>query len=107
MQNVEDMGYVALPSGTRFLSENQLGPILKSLATLHASSIAYEKQEGKSIGVEFREVLYEVSVHPDVDWYTTGLRVSKSFLENNLSYLMLCIYSGCPGSGCHPSGCLK
>ncbi|XP_016945507.3 uncharacterized protein [Drosophila suzukii] len=74
MQNVEDMGYVALPSGTRFLSENQLGPILKSLATLHASSIAYEKQEGKSIGVEFREVLYEVSVHPDVDWYTTGLR---------------------------------
>ncbi|XP_017082367.2 uncharacterized protein LOC108115442 [Drosophila eugracilis] len=74
MQNVEDMGYVALPSGTRFLSENQLGPILKSLATLHASSMAYEKQEGKTIGVEIREWLKEVTVSPDVEWYTTGLR---------------------------------
>ncbi|XP_016964736.1 uncharacterized protein LOC108034359 [Drosophila biarmipes] len=74
MQNVEDMGYVALPSGTRFLSENQMGPILKSLATLHASSIAYEKQKGKTIGVELREWLKEVSVSPDVEWYTTGLR---------------------------------
>ncbi|KAH8366393.1 hypothetical protein KR084_003332 [Drosophila pseudotakahashii] len=74
MQNVEDMGYVALPSGTRFLSENQLDPILKSLATLHASSIAYEKQEGITIGVELREWLKEVSVDPDIDWYTTGLR---------------------------------
>ncbi|XP_016984655.1 uncharacterized protein LOC108048453 [Drosophila rhopaloa] len=74
MQNVEDMGYVGLPSGTRFLSENQLTPILKSLATLHASSIAYEKQQGKTIGVELREWLKEVSVDPDVEWYTTGLR---------------------------------
>ncbi|XP_044249540.1 uncharacterized protein [Drosophila takahashii] len=74
MQNVEDMGYVALPSETRFLSENQMGPILKSLATLHASSIAYEKQEGKTIGVELREWLKEVSVDPDIEWYTTGLR---------------------------------
>ncbi|XP_017120704.1 uncharacterized protein LOC108141722 [Drosophila elegans] len=74
MQNVEDMGYVALPSETRFLSENQITPILKSLATLHASSIAYEKQLGKTIGVELREWLKEVSVDPDVEWYTTGLR---------------------------------
>ncbi|EDW89974.2 uncharacterized protein LOC6529257 [Drosophila yakuba] len=74
MQNVEDMGYVALPSGTHFLNEDQMGPILKSLATLHASSIAYEKQKGKTIGVEFRKWLNEVSVKPEVEWYTTGLR---------------------------------
>ncbi|KAH8412703.1 hypothetical protein KR009_004847 [Drosophila setifemur] len=74
MQNVEDLGYVALPSGTRFLNEDQLSPILKSLATLHASSIAYEKEKGITIGVELREWLKEVSVHPDVEWYTTGLR---------------------------------
>ncbi|KAH8328036.1 hypothetical protein KR067_003491 [Drosophila pandora] len=73
MQNVEDMGYVALPSGTSFLNKAQLQPILKSLATLHASSIAFEKQEGKTIGVELREWLKEVSVDPDVEWYTTGL----------------------------------
>ncbi|EDW46419.1 uncharacterized protein LOC6618232 [Drosophila sechellia] len=74
MQNVKDMGFVALPPGTRFLNENQMGPILKSLATLHASSIAYEKQRGKTIGVEFKKWLKEVSVDPEVEWYTTGLR---------------------------------
>ncbi|EDV33389.1 uncharacterized protein Dana_GF24186 [Drosophila ananassae] len=73
MENVEDLGYVALPSGTSFLNKDQLQPILKSLATLHASSIAFEKQEGKTIGVELREWLKEVSVDPDVEWYTTGL----------------------------------
>lgn len=80
MQNVEDMGYVALPSGTSFLNKDQLQPILKSLATLHASSIAFEKQEGKTIGVELREWLKEVSVDPDIEWYTTGLNVS--FVKN-------------------------
>ncbi|KAH8269350.1 hypothetical protein KR018_006044 [Drosophila ironensis] len=74
MQNIEDLGYVALPEGTRFLNEDQLQPILKSLATMHASSIAYEKKEGKTIGVELRECLKEVSVDPDVEWYVTGLR---------------------------------
>ncbi|KAH8339451.1 hypothetical protein KR074_011093 [Drosophila pseudoananassae] len=73
MQNVEDMGYVALPPGTSFLNKDQLQPILKSLATLHASSIAFEKQEGKTIGVELREWLKEVAVDPDIEWYTTGL----------------------------------
>ncbi|BFF94524.1 uncharacterized protein DMAD_12131 [Drosophila madeirensis] len=74
MQNVEDMGYVALPSGTRFLSEEQLGPILKALATLHASSVAYERERGQTIGVQLREYLKEVSVAPDVEWYTAGLK---------------------------------
>ncbi|KAH8246508.1 hypothetical protein KR038_006590 [Drosophila bunnanda] len=74
MQNVEDMGYVALPTGTRFLNEDQLSPILKTLATLHACSIAYEKEQGKSIGIELKEWLKEMSVDPDVEWYTTGLR---------------------------------
>ncbi|XP_017032016.1 uncharacterized protein [Drosophila kikkawai] len=74
MQNVEDMGYVALPAGTRYLSEEQLSPILKTLATLHACSIAYEKEQGKTIGVELKEWLKEMSVDPDVEWYTTGLR---------------------------------
>ncbi|KAH8249649.1 hypothetical protein KR032_011106 [Drosophila birchii] len=74
MQNVEDMGYVALPTGTRYLSEDQLNPILKTLATLHACSIAYEREQGKTIGVELKEWLKEVSVDPDVEWYTTGLR---------------------------------
>ncbi|KAH8374226.1 hypothetical protein KR200_011230 [Drosophila serrata] len=74
MQNVEDMGYVALPAGTRYLNEDQLNPILKTLATLHACSIAYEKEQGKTIGIELKEWLQEKSVDPDVEWYTTGLR---------------------------------
>ncbi|KAH8283020.1 hypothetical protein KR054_011582 [Drosophila jambulina] len=74
MQNVEDMGYGALPTGTRYLSEDQLSPLLKSLATLHACSIAYEKDKGKTIGVELKEWLKEISVDPDIEWYTTGLR---------------------------------
>lgn len=105
MQNVEDMGYVALPPGTRFLNENQMGPILKSLATLHASSIAYEKQQGKTIGVEFRKWLKEVSVDPEVEWYTTGLRVCTIifYISMYISRLNMLICSGCLSSGCHPS----
>lgn len=92
MQNVEDLGYVSLPTGTRFLSEDQLKPILKTLATLHASSIAYEKQQGKTIGVELREWLKEMSVDPDIEWYTTGLRVSLGKKSENIDKISKMMY---------------
>lgn len=74
MQNIEDLGYVSLPSDTRFLSEEQLRPILKALSTLHASSVAYERRHRVTIGVEFREWLLEKSMGPDIPWWTTGIK---------------------------------
>jgi len=76
MQNIEDLGYVSLPSGTRFLTEVQLRPILKALATLHASSVAFERSRRVTIGVKFREWLQEKSIDPDLSWWTIGVKVS-------------------------------
>ncbi|XP_060656921.1 uncharacterized protein LOC132791840 [Drosophila nasuta] len=74
MQNIEDLGYASLPSSTRFLSEQQLRPLLKALATLHASSVAYEQRHRCTIGVQFRKWLQEKSMDPDIDWWTTGIK---------------------------------
>ncbi|EDW76626.1 uncharacterized protein Dwil_GK14563 [Drosophila willistoni] len=73
MQNVEDLGYAPLSLATRFLDEEHLKPLLKALAILHASSVAYERKNKVSIGVELREWLKEKSIDPDVEWCTTGL----------------------------------
>ncbi|KAM8716796.1 hypothetical protein ACLKA7_003634 [Drosophila subpalustris] len=73
MQNIEDLGYVSLPSETSFLSEGQLRPIFKALATLHASSVAFERSHRVTIGVKFREWLDEKSINADVPWCTTGI----------------------------------
>ncbi|EDW64206.1 uncharacterized protein [Drosophila virilis] len=74
MQNIEDLGYRSLPSKTRFLSEQELRPMIKALATLHASSVAYERRHRLTIGVVFREWLLEKSIDPDIVWWTTGLK---------------------------------
>lgn len=76
MQNIEDLGYGPLPAETGFLSEEQLRPMLKALATLHACSVAYERRHQVTIGVKFRKWLFEVSIDPEVDWWTTGIKVS-------------------------------
>lgn len=75
MQNIEDLGYRSLPAGTRFLSEQQLLPMVKALATLHASSVAYEKCHRLTIGVAFKDWLLEKSIDPDIVWWTTGIKV--------------------------------
>ncbi|EDW04554.1 GH23428 [Drosophila grimshawi] len=74
MQNIEDLGYRSLPSETKFLSEEQLRPMLRALATLHASSVAYERKHRVTIGVEFRQWLLEKSIDPDIEWWTTGIK---------------------------------
>lgn len=76
MQNIEDLGYGPLPAETGFLSEEQLRPMLKALATLHACSVAYERRHQVTIGVKFRKWLFEVSIDPEIDWWTTGIKVS-------------------------------
>lgn len=79
MQNIEDLGYAPLPAETGFLSEDQLRPMLRALASLHASSVAYERRHRVTIGVQFRKWLLEKSVDPDVAWWTTGIKVSFKF----------------------------
>ncbi|XP_034473961.1 uncharacterized protein LOC117781326 [Drosophila innubila] len=74
MQNIEDLGYVSLPSGTRFLTEVQMRPIFKALATLHASSVAFERSHRVTIGVQFRKWLDEKSIDADIPWWTTGVK---------------------------------
>jgi len=92
MQNIEDLGYVSLPSGTRFLIEDQMRPIFKALATLHASSVAYERSHRVTIGVQFRKWLDEKSIDADIPWWTTGVKVSIEFFLD-IPYLNPFLYS--------------
>lgn len=104
MQNIEDLGYAALPADTGFLSEEQLRPMLKALATLHASSVAYEQRHRVTIGVKFRKWMLEKSIDPDVDWWTTGIRVSSKFIYLYiLSHIHFSFCTGCARCDCNSS----
>lgn len=49
---------------------------LKALARFHASSIWYEETEGKIIGDEFKDILFETSLC-DIPWCHAGLKVHQ------------------------------
>lgn len=74
MQNIVDMGYEPLVDPAEFLTQSQMDVLLKSLATMHACSLTYEEQNKVNIGEQLEDVLREMTVTPDVVFYTAGLR---------------------------------
>lgn len=84
MQNIVDLGYEPLKDVAKFLNIQEVKTILRGLATMHASSIAFEQQKELNIGELLHDVLYEVTVSPKVVWYTAGIKVSTLIL--NLDY---------------------
>ncbi|XP_018796861.1 PREDICTED: uncharacterized protein LOC108973823 [Bactrocera latifrons] len=74
MQNIVDMGYEPLLDPAEFLTQAQMDVLLKSLAIMHAYSITYETRNQVNIGEQLHDVLREMTVTPDVVFYTAGVR---------------------------------
>lgn len=50
--------------------------VLENLATLHAAGIAWEENEAFNIGERYKDVLIELLLSTQNEWFTTGLKVS-------------------------------
>ncbi|XP_036329240.1 uncharacterized protein LOC118741392 [Rhagoletis pomonella] len=74
MQNIVDLGYEPVENPAEFLTQSQMDVLLKSLATMHASSITYEERKQVDIGEQLKNVLREMTVSPKVVFYTAGVR---------------------------------
>ncbi|XP_017854908.2 uncharacterized protein LOC108608164 [Drosophila busckii] len=48
--------------------------LLSHLATLHATSIAWERAESFSIGERYREMLFELMLSSENDWFITSIK---------------------------------
>jgi len=54
--------------------------VLEHLAALHAASIAWEQQEKFNIGERYENVLIELFISMQNEWFTTGLKVGLILL---------------------------
>ncbi|XP_070506688.1 uncharacterized protein [Chironomus tepperi] len=75
-EDLTTIDYKVLPFGTFDFTQQHVEATLKSLANLHACSIAYEEKEKLSIGKEFSDILFETSIY-DIPWFTAGLDIIK------------------------------
>lgn len=55
--------------------------LLSNIAAMHASSIAYELDEGKTIGSQLGDKLFETSIAKHLDWFRTGVLVSFTYIS--------------------------
>ncbi|XP_073822385.1 uncharacterized protein [Musca autumnalis] len=105
LQDLEEMGYHSL-NNRETLEECEIFAILKALAAMHASSLLYELYD-KPIEDNFYDCLKEITVHPDIAWFTTGLKaileiakkhpkyqaeVSQEFIDKELPYHLKSVY---------------
>ncbi|KAH8391070.1 hypothetical protein KR215_005581 [Drosophila sulfurigaster] len=78
--------------------------VLEHLAALHAASIAWEEQEKFNIGERYQNVLIEMLLSDENEWFQTGLKAivylalqhksfqditSQQFIKNNVYQLLL------------------
>jgi hypothetical protein len=74
--------YKLLPDDVLDFGVEYVEATLMSLASFHACSIAYEKQQDVKIGEKFAEILFETSVM-DIPWFHAGLRTIQKIAENH------------------------
>ncbi|XP_064551399.1 uncharacterized protein LOC135437407 [Drosophila montana] len=84
LENIKHIGYSA--ASERLLNAEQLHQLLRSLAAFHASSLVYEQRRDKNIGHEFGESLTEITIAPDISWYTTGLSAILAVIKSLPQY---------------------
>lgn len=58
------------------LNVNHMKRIMESLAAMHAASIVHETRTAENLGEKYRPLLFETTVRQDVEWFTTGIKVS-------------------------------
>lgn len=61
-------------------------PILNGLAAMHASSLLYELETSDNIEETYYDSLKEITVHPDIPWFTTGLKAILEVAKHHSKY---------------------
>lgn len=61
-------------------------PILKGLAAMHASSLLYELDTHDNIESIYYESLKEITVSPEIPWFTTGLKAILEISKHHSKY---------------------
>lgn len=79
LENIKLSGYCG--AKTTLLSEKQLHQLLRTLAAFHAASLVYEQRKGVDIGHEFGHRLIEITVAPNIAWFTTGLAAIQAVIR--------------------------
>lgn len=105
LQDLEELGYNSLAYKEN-LEESEMLTVLKGLAAIHASSLLYELYD-KPIEETYNNSLKEITVHPEIPWFTTGLRtlldmakchpqyqadVSQNFIAKELPLYLKTVY---------------
>lgn len=84
LENIKLSGYCG--AQTTLLNEKQLHQLLRTLAAFHAASLVYEQRKGIDIGREFGHRLIEITVAPNIAWFTTGLSAIQAVLRSLSQY---------------------
>ncbi|KAM7353571.1 uncharacterized protein ACRADG_005577 [Cochliomyia hominivorax] len=85
LEDLDNLGFHSLASKDN-LDENEMLPILNGLAAMHASSLLYEVETNKCIEELYYENLKEITVHPDIPWFTTGLKAILEVAKHHSKY---------------------
>ncbi|XP_037927479.1 uncharacterized protein LOC119662013 [Teleopsis dalmanni] len=81
MEDLEKLGYTVRKNPRESLSDVEIKNVLNTLAILHATSIAYEAKNDISIGEVYKDILQEITISPDIAWYTTGLKAVMAVVQ--------------------------
>ncbi|XP_030383207.1 uncharacterized protein LOC115630695 [Scaptodrosophila lebanonensis] len=84
LEDIKLNGYVL--GDMEELDETQMLQTLHALAALHAGSLIYEHKSHLNIGDVFGNHLQEVTVSPDIAWFTTGLAAVLAVLKTLPQY---------------------
>ncbi|XP_037821499.1 uncharacterized protein LOC119610396 [Lucilia sericata] len=85
LEDLDSLGFHSLASKEN-LSDSEMFPILNGLAAMHASSLLYELNNEESIEETYYESLKEITVHPDIPWFTTGLKAVIEVAKHHSKY---------------------
>lgn len=83
MENLEIAGYRTVGEDERF-TDNHIFQSLVALASMHATSIAFEEIKGKSILEDYGDYLDEKNFLKKNGWWTAGINVSYSWFPFTL-----------------------
>ncbi|XP_054743986.1 uncharacterized protein LOC129248459 [Anastrepha obliqua] len=100
LEQLDPLNYKLCPESNEYLNDHYLCRVLRALAAQHAASLALEVKEGICIGDIYPQLQQEITVSPQVPWYTVGLRailaVVKSQLKSQTPALRAAVESRLP-----------
>lgn len=85
LEDLTAAGYRGLLKGVEPRADH-MKLLLANLAAMHASSIAYELDVGKTIGSQLGDKLFETSILKDLDWFRAGVMGFQAVLSAHPKY---------------------